>query len=68
MAAEIKLAVGRADAADRASMRPRRMAAEIADRGSAHGRERAASMRPRRMAAEISQSAALSAPIISELQ
>ena len=37
----------------RASMRPRRMAAEIPQHDSSHAGEESASMRPRRMAAEI---------------
>ena len=54
MAAEIALQAGLARLVRAvASMRPRRMAAEIARSKAASARSAAASMRPRRMAAEI---------------
>ena len=53
MAAEIAQVSYRDSRDERASMRPRRMAAEIVLRHAVGRRRQRASMRPRRMAAEI---------------
>ena len=62
MAAEIEGYTGAAVGTLYASMRPRRMAAEIADRAAEPSDRVLASMRPRRMAAEILRGARQAAP------